>query len=37
MGWDFYLIVGGSLAIAILIYLLGIRQEHKEEAAGEKQ
>ena len=32
MGADFYVIVGGSLALAFLVVYLGKRQERKDQA-----
>jgi hypothetical protein len=36
MNWQFYLIVGGSIALALFITWLGRRQDKKEEAASSK-
>ncbi len=33
MTWDFFVVVGGSLALAFLVYFAGLRQEHKEKNA----
>ncbi len=35
MGWDFYLVVGGSLFIAFLMAYLGWRQDKHDQKAGE--
>ena len=34
MGWEFYVIVGGSLALAIFISWLGVREEKRDQQAG---
>lgn len=36
MGFDFYIIVGGSLALSLLIYYLGVRQERAERESEDK-
>ena len=36
MNWQFYLIVGGSIALALFITWLGRCQDKKDEAASSK-
>lgn len=36
MNWQFYLIVGGSIALALLITWMGKLQDKKEQAASPK-
>ncbi len=36
MNWQFYLIVGGSIALALLITWLGKREDQKEQASAPK-
>ncbi len=37
MTWDFFVVVGGSLALALGVYFAGLRQEQKEKRAQEEQ
>ncbi len=36
MTWDFFVVVGGSLVLAFLVYFAGLRQEYKEKRAQEE-
>ncbi len=36
MSWPFYVIVGGSILLALVVSWLGKREERKEQAAGEQ-
>jgi hypothetical protein len=36
MSWDFFVVVGGSLVIALGIYFIGIRQEKADAKNDEK-